>query len=62
MVSTMQAIELAQHRGRCRPSPRFGKTGDEHFDASAEDEGFLLVQRRPAAGSDENPEQNAGEP
>jgi hypothetical protein len=50
VIAAMQAIELAQHGGRSRTRLRLVQPGNQHFDAGAENKGFLMMQRRPAAG------------
>jgi hypothetical protein len=60
VVRTMQAVELAQHGGGRRPCLRLGQAGNQYLDARTENEGFLMMQRRPAAsgqGAEENEQQ-----
>jgi hypothetical protein len=57
VITAMQAIELAQHGGRGRSRLRLGQPGNQHLHPGAENKGFLLMQRRSAAGR-QGPRQN----
>jgi hypothetical protein len=50
MIGAMQAVEFAQDGRSRRTRLRFVEAGDQDFDARAENEGFLMMERRFAAG------------